>query len=283
MNICVRYHEGKDKAGDPFPLHPLDKVQENINQWKKRILMGPDEVSWVSHSPNVACAHMCINFEESEFVKKQLDYSDGIKHKTYHRSTKTISPKKTRERERLYEFILAMFKEEISGRKCCPKDANELILKLETTLVKESIPKETDALDDCIMDMFGESEDLENTELSIHDDYTGIPDANTDAATERTDTRNTSNNESNNSTKGTVIQISLENVFTQGRKKMIEMKIPEVRLRKQSRILRSRAFFLEVNSSVTETEDKLEAELDLVTNIQLFNPWYRTSFRLISN
>ena len=70
MNISVRYHEGKDKAGNPFPLHPLDEVQENINQWTKRILMGPDEVSWVSHSPNVASAHMCINFEESEFVNK---------------------------------------------------------------------------------------------------------------------------------------------------------------------------------------------------------------------
>ena len=176
-----------------------------------------------------------------------------------------------------------MFKDEISGRKCCPKDANELIMNLKTTLVKDSIPKETDALSDCITSMFGETEELENTELCIHDDYTGIPDANTDATTQSIDTSNTSNTEYNNGTKRTVTQISLENVFIQGRKKMIEMKIPEVRLRKQSRILRSRAFFLEVNSTVTETEDKLEVELDRVTNIQLFNPWYRTAFRLICN
>ena len=63
---------------------------------------------------------------------------------------------------------------------------------------------------------------------------------------------------------------------------MIEMKIPEVRLRKQNRILRSRAFFLEVNSSVTNTEDQLEIDLDVMTNTQLFNPWYRTAFRSIS-
>ena len=226
---------------------------------------------------------MCINFEESEFVKKQLDYSDDPKRKTSHRSTKTTSPKKTREQERLYEFIVAMFKAEISGRKCCPKDANECILKLATTLVKESIPKETDALDNCITSMFGETQELENTELCIHDDYTGIPDANTNTTPESNDTSNTSTNDNNNGTKGTVTQISLKNVFIEGRNKMIEMRIPEVRLRKQNRILRSRAFFLEVNSSVTETEDKLEMELDLVTNIQLFNPWYRTSFRLICN
>ena len=68
MNIIVRYHEGNDKAGYAFPLHPPDEVQENINQCTKRMVMGPDEVSWVAHSPNVASAHMCLNFEKSEFV-----------------------------------------------------------------------------------------------------------------------------------------------------------------------------------------------------------------------
>ena len=69
-NISVRYHEGNDKAGYAFPLHPLDEVHENINHWTKIILMGPDEVSWVAHIPNVTSAYMCLNFEESEFVKK---------------------------------------------------------------------------------------------------------------------------------------------------------------------------------------------------------------------
>ena len=101
MNISVRYHEGTDKSGFVFPMHPLDEMQENINQWTKKILLGPDEVSWVAHSPNVASAHMCINFEESEFVKKQLNYTNGVNHNFTHRSTKTISPKKTLECERL--------------------------------------------------------------------------------------------------------------------------------------------------------------------------------------
>ena len=62
MNISVRYHEGNDAKGNAYPLHPLDEVQENVNQWTKRILLGPEEASWKGHSPNVACAHMCINF-----------------------------------------------------------------------------------------------------------------------------------------------------------------------------------------------------------------------------
>ena len=65
MNISVRYHEGFDVNGNMSHLHPLDEVQENINQWTKQILLGPDEASWKVHSTNVACAHMCINFEES--------------------------------------------------------------------------------------------------------------------------------------------------------------------------------------------------------------------------
>ena len=88
MNISVRYHGGTDKNGFVFHMHPLDEMQENINQWTKKILLGPDEVSWVAHSPNVASTHMCINFEESEFVKKHLDYTNGVDHNFTHRTTR---------------------------------------------------------------------------------------------------------------------------------------------------------------------------------------------------
>ena len=43
MNISCRYHEGKDRMGNEFPQHPLDEVQENINAWTKRILLGPTQ------------------------------------------------------------------------------------------------------------------------------------------------------------------------------------------------------------------------------------------------
>ena len=127
MNISVRYHEGSDTKGNAYPMYPLDEFQENINQCTNNILLGPDEILWVVHSPSVASAHMCINFKESEFVKKQLDYSDGVHKKSTHQSTKTISPKKTREYKRLYEFMIAMFKDEVAGRNCCTKDGMDYI------------------------------------------------------------------------------------------------------------------------------------------------------------
>ena len=64
---------------------------------------------------------------------------------------------------------------------------------------------------------------------------------------------------------------------------MIEMKIPLVREKKKARISRSRAFFLEINDTVLKMEDDIEGELDRITNVQLFNPWYRSAYRAISN
>ena len=57
--------------------------------------MGPDKVSWKLHSPNVACAHICVNFEESEYVKASLDYSNTNKAKPKQAqwSVKTVEPK----------------------------------------------------------------------------------------------------------------------------------------------------------------------------------------------
>ena len=105
MSICCRYNSGRGSRGNIFPLHPLDEVQKNVNAWKKRILLGPDEIPWKVHSPNVACAHMCVNFEESEYVKSHLDYSNKKTGKTklIHRTFIGVKPSKLLERERLHE------------------------------------------------------------------------------------------------------------------------------------------------------------------------------------
>ena len=105
MNVSCRYHKSKDRYADPYPLHPLDEVQENVNLWTKKILLGLDEMSWRLHSPNVACTHMCVNHGEIEYVKGSLDSSDlqSVNSKHLHRSTKTTSPAKLIEQQRLYK------------------------------------------------------------------------------------------------------------------------------------------------------------------------------------
>ena len=165
MNIDVRYHEGKDKCGEPYPMHPLDEVQESIKQWTKRIILDPDKDSWRQHSPNVTSSHMCIDFEEVEFEKSQLDYGDGVKHNDTHHSCKTVVPKLIAGRERLYKWVLAMFKEYIPGRECSYKYRVELISELRS---KIKIPVNTSnnyyRLDECIISMFGDSYEVEKYE-----------------------------------------------------------------------------------------------------------------------
>ena len=69
-----------------------------------------------------------------------------------------------------------MFKNEVHGRHCSYKDGLDLIPTLESKII---IPVSTnnnlDRSDECIISMFGESDELENTELEIHNDYTNIP------------------------------------------------------------------------------------------------------------
>ena len=71
---------------------------------KKDTSRGPDEMSWGLHSPNVACAHMCVNHKESEYVKGSLDCSDlqSVNSKQLHRSTKTPPPEKNEQNSKDY-------------------------------------------------------------------------------------------------------------------------------------------------------------------------------------
>ena len=171
-----------------------------------------------------------------------------------------------------------MFKEEIPKRECITKDGYELIKTLKKKLVFNVVVEQNDALDDCIIQMFGEEEELENTEISIHDDYTNIPDQEDNNEELICDN---SNENIEKCTSSCVPKISIGNVFLLGRQKMIEMKIPHVRERKKSRISRSRAFFLDINDTVLKMEDEIDGELDRITNVTLFEPWYRLAYRAI--
>ena len=77
----------------------------------------------------MACAHMCVNFEESEYVKSNLDCTDTnkVKSKSMHRSSKTVEPSKPMEREILYECCILMFNNEVPNRKCLVVDGYTII------------------------------------------------------------------------------------------------------------------------------------------------------------
>lgn len=121
--------------------------------------------------------------------------------------------------------------------------------------------EQNDALDDCIIQMFGEEEELENTDISIPDDYTNIPDQevtdddNSNATKGRTDEDN-NNVTGGRSTSTSVPKISLGNVFVLGRQKMI--KISLVREKRKARINRSH-FFHTICLFIKLTNNELHA------------------------
>ena len=93
MNIRVDCHAGNYKRGKSYILHPLDEVQERIDQWKKRVLLCLNEDSWKNHSSNVTSVHMCVNFEEFKYIKKNPDYSTGVNNAEKNCSVSTTVPK----------------------------------------------------------------------------------------------------------------------------------------------------------------------------------------------
>ena len=285
MNISCRYHAGCDSRGHPYPQHPLDEVQENVNLWTKKILLGPDAISWKLHSPNVACAHMCVNFEESEFIKGHLDYSDKKvgERTTIHRSSKGVEPNKLLEKERLYEWCILMFESEIDHRECLVVDGYNTIKELKCTLKRATQEEKLDELETCITSMFGGidmdcdlniSNNSDDVIQVINDDYTyNLRDASEASGT----------NLNSVSSSSTVSKLGCGNIFVLGKEKMIESKIPAVRERKQDRMLRSRAFFLKVNDIVTSAEVSADIELNSNDNTMIPNPWFRKCYRSMSN
>ena len=116
-----------------------------------------------------------------------------------------------------------MFKEEKPNWQYYAQDGIDLIEGLNTKLLKNNSVNESNALDKCITDMFGEFYEIENIDLEIHDDYTNISDADQDTVV-------TFNNPDTRSARGVVVnKHSLGNVFGQRREKMIELKILDER------------------------------------------------------
>ena len=255
--------------------------------------MGPDEVSWKVHSPNVACAHMCVNFEDSEYVKATLDYidSDEAKSKQTHRSNKTVEPRKNIERARLYEWCILMFKNDVSNRKYFVVDGYNMIKELKTKLKQPGKVKMSDELEECINSMFKRSDTVnieENDVMNdvandgetverIHDDYNFNSTNIIDNSGQR------GNSTATNNPQTVVNKLGLGNIFHLGHAKMVEMKIPQVRERKQNRMKRSQDFFLSVHEMVMKGEENITIELNHNDNTMIPRPWFRETYRATIN
>ena len=73
LNSACRYKCGKDRNGQVYHCVALDEMQENINGWTKKMMLGTDASSWVIHSPNLMCSQRCVSFEDGEYRRARMD------------------------------------------------------------------------------------------------------------------------------------------------------------------------------------------------------------------
>ena len=184
---------------------------------------------------------MCVNHEESEYVKGSLDYSDltNTKSKNLHRSTKTTPPAKRMEQEQVYQWSLIMFGELITNRSCVIKDGYDAIKQLKTPLTRTTKNNKEDELETCMNKMFGKDEEAKTDHLQtvevIEDDYNGYnPTVNEEDANEDkvTDSNGTTGRDGPSAAR-CVPKMALGNIFILGVDKMNELNIPKQRERKK--------------------------------------------------
>ena len=279
INASVRYRKGVDNKGNPFPLHVLDEVMENINGWTKRLLLGPDEHSWKIHSPNLMCAHRSNNFETDAFTKHRLDFetSDEPQTKEYSsNSTKTTEPRKTLERRRIYEWSILMFDEE-QERKVREKDGFNYIKQLTIPLKDpnnvNALHQTDDPLESCIDEIFNNIDPIDDMSSDINGNSIVID----DEAVEDND------DDSEDVRRGKIHSLSIINIFDHANEELTKVNVNMVRKNKKERLRRSDQFYRDIYNNILNERDEFDTDLmDIAQSTQETKPWFRSTYNMLS-
>ena len=286
MNAAVRYRTGKDSKGNSYPLHVLDEVMENINAWTKRLLLGPDEISWRIHSPNLMCAHRSNNFESDAFTKQRIEWNENdepTKKEYVSSSTKTTEPRKNVERRRMYEWMVLMFGDEIT-RHINDKDGFESIKHLTTTLTKPLTSNvnmdDIDHLENCIDDIFNTIDSIETMPILNEQTIEDNTQVNDIVGNEVIDENTSNNNDDIN--RGKIHCLSLVNVFDEARKKLIEIDVNRVRLNKKNWLKKSDTFYCDIYNHILNNNDDLDSDCtDILNSTVTEKPWFRSTYDML--
>lgn len=142
-------------------------------------MMGDNEESWCTHSPNLASVLRCRAFEHSEHVRNRvlIHLENGAnevrRNQQNTSSTKTKIPMNAILRTRIYECALLSFKDKVTPRRIGEKEISALISKIKTELREE---KETEdktqksdvyELESCVNSIF--ADDMNSITLNHND------------------------------------------------------------------------------------------------------------------
>ena len=229
------------------------------------------------------CAHRSNNFETDAFTKHRLDLSDEPKRKVYtSNSTKTTEPRKTVERQRIYEWCVLMFSKE-QTRIIKEKDGFSAIKLIKTELKNASNTSDSttmlDPLESCIDDIFNSNDTCKETynnnvsSLQVNDTNDDVIDdeANEDAQEEYQDGHEVR--------RGKIHQLSTIDIFTHSKKELIKVNISQVRMNKKKRLQRSDQFYHDIYNNILNGDDTFENDINDILNTTVVNkPWYRSTY-----
>ena len=281
-NSFVRYNSGKDKDGRSYHCVALDEAQEMVNSWTKKMPLGTDPDRWVVHSKNLMFTRQCMNYEQQEYKRRYVQYTDKSTNDIENVNgnklspTKTVVPTVVREKTRLYEWVLFLCDENNSKEipftnglmKCAIDSIQTQLMKNNETNGSESIEK--DELRDCVTNLLDNIATLDdntdkNDDEEMDGDTTEDLSINDHILIDNNDTIDEINPPLNNAL-DVCHKFALVDIFAHGNTVLKEKNIISIRKKRKKRLKRYIDFFDEVNNTVIEQSLKLSNDLVINDN-----------------
>ena len=292
LNSSCRYKRNIEDKNLHYPMHVLDEVMENINMWVKKLPVNHDPKSWITHSPNVFLAQRCVSFERAEYkrgfinLEKMLKY--GIVTDRKDTNAKYVEPKKTIEKQRVFEFITKVIGDEHTSSRMLDEEGflNE-VGSLETKLKtkqKEKTNSQSPFEDQDLNQIFdiinGDIENpaeddeysLDSNSINTNDTDRSINDSNNTPSDDASDDESIENNLSiNNMSLGKGHKYSTSDIFDLGKTKMKEHDFNQVRNRKKLRRQRHDDFLYSFFINLDGPDNSINVLDEWLQNEQYFD------------
>jgi hypothetical protein len=272
INGYIRSTEGFDKDDKAFTCLALDEKQEELNWHTKQLPIGNSIESWLQHSRNLMFARSCMSQVEMNYTRRHLSHSNNslipivAKNNDVSDHTRTVIPSSTREKIRLYEFLILLLDDETNNThsNMSMQHGKNLITKLTTSLSNDtevdafsSNQDGDDHLADCIENIFRVEDSLD---ITLNNDVLN------DSQNEGT------SNEMNDETHVPLhTTISTLDIFVEGNKHLLEKNIIEIRKRRKKRLQREYNFYMKVNDIVTNNALATSIALNSINNVNDMN------------
>ena len=291
INSSCRYFQNQ-KNKHYYSMHVLDEVMENVNMWVKGLPLGDNEESWVLHSPNVTLARKCLQFDKVEYRRGLINFDkyieDGVFEEREYTKSLYVSPRKSVEKKRIFEFLVKYVNKETPNRQSSPKEMISVLDTLETKLDekyhKQDNTSHSNNDDDDLNEVIDNINSL--TEISqnnnVNDDQTSIH-------SELSDDNNESDDEYDNQQSSHIGVPSCHHkyatcdLYMSGKEEMNKRNFIVTRIRKKQRFDRNRMFINDLFQKIDNERNSESSYLQWLRHQSQSDesPSFSSKFRLM--